>query len=156
MKSASPLVYLGIGAAIATGALFLMSQSVPPTSPNYSGAYPARKNVVNIFNWNGGTIPFGQEIVVYTVPSDRWLTVTDCQAYTTGGTVTDWGENNGGLFIARGIAGAASSSYAYHTPVGSQVGWVFPPGSVLVLKNTGSTQTINWYWYYVTGYLSRE
>ncbi len=30
MKSASPLVYLGIGAAIATGALFLMSQATPP------------------------------------------------------------------------------------------------------------------------------
>lgn len=27
MKSASPLVYLGIGAAVATGALFLMSQA---------------------------------------------------------------------------------------------------------------------------------
>jgi hypothetical protein len=162
MKSASPLVCLGIGAAIATGALFLQSQAVPPTSPNYSGAYPARKNVVNLFVQNVA-IPSQQEAVIYTVPLDRWLTVTDCQAsfnYSNG--IPHWGEINGGSYTTRGIAGAgAQGAYGngliYSTPVGSQVGWVFPPGSQLVLRNPVYNQPpIGVYWCSVTGYLSRE
>jgi hypothetical protein len=164
MKSASPLVYLGIGAAIATGALFLMSQSVPPPSPYYSGAYPARKNVVNLFaQFPGGTtiLAPGQEFVVYTVPSDRWLTVTACDAFSNTSARMEWGETNGGVFTSKGFAdsnhlnGVATSS-AY-TPIGTEVGWVFAPGSQLVIKNpTTASGNYSLYWYSVTGYLSRE
>ena len=139
MKSASPLVYLGLGAAIATGALFLMSQSVPPTSP-HSGSYgPPKKNVVNVFEHptNAFNVAPGQELVVYTVPSDRWLTVTACDAMvvsTLGAGCSQsspskakWGESYGGAFTPKGVT-ETSANFFSGSGVGQLGSICTPPG----------------------------
>jgi hypothetical protein len=148
MKRASPLVFLGLGAAIATGALFLMSQAVPQTS-THSGSYgPPKKNVVNIFDTNL-TMAGGQDLAIYTVPPDRWLTVTACQLVSGIGTAGIWGENYGGVFTPKG------NTFTGAEPSGDAVGWVFRPGAQLVFRNT-STIGASISRYSVIGYLSRE
>ncbi len=169
MNRASPLVFLGLGAAIATGALFLMSQAVPPT-PNHSGSYgPPKKNVVNIFEMPTNPIVLtpGQELVIYTVPSDRWLTVTACDAragIVQGWGLPKWGESYGGTFNPKGFAdngglsiyGQTGQLPAISSPPGGDVGWVFRPGSQLVIRNPSTFSNAGVDGYAVIGYLSRE
>lgn len=167
MKSASPLVYLGAGAAITTGALFLMSQAVPPTSGQSSGSWgPPKKNVVNIFEDftlpGGGTapnLPANGDHVVYTVPSDRWLTVTECAASANSISMV-WAERYNGTVTNKGKWFTAVGSFsgplnALPFSPSSEVGWVFRPGSQVIFRNLSTNNNVL-NGYSLIGYLTRE
>jgi hypothetical protein len=89
-----------------------------------------------------------------------------------------WGESVGGTVTTKGFAWSGASTYYYirelhpinqeislsstndmtshlHTPAGSQVGWVFAPGSQVVLQSIGGNSTYVDR-YSIIGYLSRE
>jgi len=167
---------LGAGAALAAGALFLMSQAGGPSS--YGSWGPPRKGVVHLVE--GGfpfvqtpfaQVPAGQqEFVIYTVPPDRWLTVTaaDIQIRETaqGGNVVPvlWGEKFGGNFTPRGWAwgsgwgiGMEGNPALTPPPV---AGWVFRPGSDVVVRRAPTDPSANNAWFIhnfsLSGYTSRD
>jgi hypothetical protein len=160
---ANPFLMLGAGAALATCALFLMSQGIPPSGSHYSGTWgPPKKNVVNLFEefTNSVTIQPGAEYVVYTVPADRWLTVTQLGAYAgTAGvnSVLRWAESYSGSLDIKGRV--YDGGLDYQTPLycspRTEIGWVFRPGSQVVLKSS-SSGPLNLSSFSLIGYLSRE
>lgn len=81
MTRTNPLMISGAGAALAAGALFLMSQAGVPSSNGY---WVPRKAVLNVFEYFPNTAPItvlpGQDYVVSSVPNDRWLTIPACSA----------------------------------------------------------------------------
>jgi hypothetical protein len=153
---------LGAGAALACGALFLMSQGGFPGEWTWG---PPKHGVINLFNPNVAATNPGSSstLVVYTVPGDRWLTITDAQAAVTafggcpgGGNyrTVRWAERYNGVITEKGYAASARETFTNacgfgtgqshtgqlglpFTPSGSEVGWVFRPGSEVVLINTG-------------------
>jgi len=150
MTRSNPFILFGAGAALAAGALLLMSQAGVPSSV---GSWVPRKAVVNVFEYFPNNAPIvvppGQEYVVHSVPTDRWLTVTACTASAL--TVTQpgpsygltptlvWGEKYNGTFIPKGplgLFGAERDQLPPYQP-GTDGGWVFRPGSEVVLKESG-------------------
>ena len=178
----------GAGVALTAGALFLMSQAGVPSGS--WGWGPPKKGVVNLYETTTGVLQPGQEVVVYSVPSDRWLTITEARFETAaddswfGGlslsqTTTDsyptrwfkWGEQFAGSFAAKGAAyGPPNSQQSYaagygpsatgpmglpFSPAGSEIGWVFRPGSQVIVKNTSSAPR-SYYGWSVIGYQTRD
>lgn len=169
MTRAHPLLMLGAGAALACGALFLMSQAGGPAS--YGSWGPPKKGVVHLVEGYGtapgggapiAQLPVGvQEYVVYTVPPDRWLTVTAAEIYAMRFSNNSWtpvqllwGEKFGGNFTQRGWADgqplASSNVLTSGTPVASPAlfpppvtGWVFRPGSEVVVRRAPGDPFIN-------------
>ena len=162
MTRSNPFIMFGAGAALAAGALFLMSQAGVPSGS--WGWGPPKKGVVNLIeNFQVTTppiVPAGGSYVVYTVPPDRWFTVTSCGASaritvgsSTGNTLA-WGESFGGSFSPKGYTAGLNA--------GGEVGWVFRPGSQVVLQEvggvlyTGSSYPNELYGFSLTGYSTRE
>ncbi len=179
MTRAHPLLMLGAGAALACGALFLMSQAGGPAS--YGSWGPPQKGVVHLVEgYEGSWAPIaqlpvgGQEYVVYTVPPDRWLTVTAVEILSRGSSGSPaqllWGETFGGNFTQRGSTdgndwnsgqlgtGATVASPAKFPP--PVTGWVFRPGSeVVVRRPTGDpyiNQAVSIFQLALSGYTTRD
>jgi len=123
---------------------------------------PPKKDIVNVFfdfSAQGGgwpTIPPNGSYVVYSVPSDRWLTVTGAWANAQ---YCVWAEDLNGVVTPKGNAtgyGAATSDAPRRTPqeCGGAVGWTFRPGSKVVLQTAGPDSTVPVC--SLVGYLSRE
>jgi hypothetical protein len=162
MTRSNPFMLIGAGAALATCALMLMSQVGVPSNPGSWG--PPKKGVVNLLeNFQSTTLPIvppGGEYVVYTVPQDRWLTITLCGAsarITVGSSTSNtlaWGESLGGNFSPKGYAAGINA--------GSDVGWVFRPGSQVVLKEVGGvlipgqSYSNELFGFSLTGYSTRD
>ena len=191
MTRSNPFIMFGAGAALAAGALFLMYQAGVPSGS--WGWGPPKKGVVNLYETTTGVLQPGQEVVVYSVPSDRWLTITEARFETAaedaatgplefGGNPANyqtrffkWGENQAGAFTAKGVAygapnpqqsvissaiqSAAAPSPGLmglpFSPAGSEIGWVFRPGSQVVVKNTSSAPR-SYYGWSVIGYQTRD
>lgn len=123
-----------LGAVLATGAFLLMSQAGPGVP--YGSWGPPKTGVVNVYNAQGGTVPPGGSLVVFSVPTDRWLTLTGASAagncvpdLQTGSTLTfRFAELFAGNITVKGVSLATDSP----------VGWVFRPGSQVVVTNVGS------------------
>ena len=186
----------GAGAVLAAGALFLMSQAGVPSGS--WGWGPPKKGVVNLYETTTGVLQPGQEVVVYSVPSDRWLTITEARFEVAADAAMSgslngnpssaddystrwfkWGEAQAGNFTPKGAAyGApnpqqaffAGMTYALYngsaapspgqmglpfSPAGSEIGWVFKPGSQVVVKNTSSAPR-SYYGWSVIGYQTRD
>lgn len=176
MTRAHPLLMLGAGAALACGALFLMSQAGGPAS--YGSWGPPKKGVVHLLEGYDGynsppfaQLPAGQlEFVIYTVPPDRWLTVTAAEISTRlegqSGNVAPvlWGEKSAGNFTLRGNGGftlgggAVPASPAMFPP--PVTGWVFRPGSDVVVRRMTGDPTANNAWniqsFALSGYTTRD
>ena len=152
MTRSNPFIMFGAGVALAAGALFLMSQSGVPSS---TGSWVPRKAVLNVFEYFHNTASImvlpGQDYVVSSVPNDRWLTITACSASAltvphpgSGGSYgfvpsLIWGEKYNGSFTPKGPLGAYGADTSYLPPYqpGEGGGWVFRPGSEVVLRESG-------------------
>jgi hypothetical protein len=150
MTRTNAFLMFGAGAALAAGALFLMSQAAVPSS---TGSSVPRKGVINIFEYLPNTAPItvppGQDYVVASVPNNRWLSVTACSASALtvpppGGIYGQvptliWGERYNGTFIPKGPLGVWGAGASYLPPyqLGEGGQWVFRPGSEVVLRESG-------------------
>ncbi len=146
-----------LGAGVALSAVFLMSQG-GTVQPSSAWPWPpARQNVVHVFERGNSTgvgvalpsVPSGGVINVYNVPTDRWLTITQAEAGTS---FMVWAEMSGGVLDEKGAVDSGSStgdspSRLLHSPGrNAELGWVFRPGSTVVLLNTAaSTQSPGYY-----------
>jgi hypothetical protein len=92
----------------------------------------------------------GAEHEVFAVPNDRWLVllpnhsqITACTPFavqTPGGNYGELYENSGGILNYRSTAGVQTGwvpSSGESAPSLSLLGWVFSPGSRVVIKNHG-------------------
>jgi len=145
----------------------LGEQITAAVSPSSVGSWgPPKKSIVNVFAEAGATIPAGGHFVVYQVPNDRWLTITSTTAnsqgclcpWPSGGTAPclRWAELSGGVYREKGF-GTAGDTQAHHSPsgVGDPVGWVFRPGSQVVIRNIDASPCAVWE-FSLMGYESRD
>jgi len=155
-----------LGAGVALSAVFLMSQG-GTVQPSSAWPWPpARQNVVHVFERGVaagyGTplppIPGGGTLSVYTVPPDRWLTIAQAEAVTS---PLVWAEMHGGALHEKGAVDSGtttgeSPTRLFHSPGRNpELGWVFRPGSTVVLKNTSSSPESPGYYAFI-GYETRN
>lgn len=154
-------VSLLLGVLLAVG-LFLVMGQAGPTS--YGTWGPPKKGVVNVFQPNSVSIPPGGAHVVYQVPSDRWFTATGVFALNGATMDLRWSEGFSGVFADKGFAmytlpqvsfGDTQNLMINPQAAGGTVGWVFRPGSEVVLRNVGSLPATVQY-HALTGYESRD
>jgi hypothetical protein len=133
----SPLS-LVVGALLAFGLFLVMGQAGPSTDVSWG---PLKKGMVNIFQVQTVPMPAGASHVVYQVPADRWLTVTGTAVNNDGGNDMLWSEVLAGVLQDKGVAGIDATQSLPTTPAGSgaAVGWVFRPGSQVVIRNAGTS-----------------
>lgn len=117
-----------VGAMLAVGAMLVMGQAGP--QPQYVSWGPPKAGVVNVFLPGSTAVPPGG-LVLYQVPPDRWLTVTYAKGFATGGSAMRIAEDLGGVITEKGYL---YSSAPYGIDV-SITGWVFRPGSSVVITN---------------------
>jgi hypothetical protein len=146
------------GAGIAFGAVALMSQG-GTTGPSTAWPWPPpRQSIVNLM---GSTNPAsGQSTTVYTVPTDRWLTITEAKAITTSGSSGqfEWQEVHGGVVTKKmghpfTVPEPAWGTAGVNRSASPEIGWTFRPGSQVVFFNEGGTPG---YFYSLIGYETRN
>ena len=82
-------------------------------------------------------MPAGSTVPVYSVPADRWLTITGVEAFS--GSEVYWAETFAGTTTIRGLS---ASSHGFPIDgAGGTVGWVFRPGSTVSLVNVGAANS---------------
>jgi hypothetical protein len=155
-----------LGAGVALSAVFLMSQGGTGQPSSAWPWPPARQNVVHVFERGNSTgfgtplpeVPAGGTLNVYTVPSDRWLTIVQAEADTS---PLIWVEVHAGAVYEKGAvdSGATtgeSPNRLIHSPgKNPELGWVFRPGSAVVLKNTSTSPVFPGYYSFI-GYETRN
>jgi len=152
-------VVLGIGLTIA---LLSTTSAMGPgpqlTSIPKSPAWPPRpEDIVNLRD--RADVPWSSEVVIYTVPLDRWFVVTGSKL-SSGGCSYELLEDIGGIrTVLREVRTNGSDFPAELDPDNnSPLGWAIRPGSNLVVRNAGScsgpSYTTNVYWT-LRGYLAR-
>ena len=165
MSTQRPITMLLLGAGVALSAVFLMSQGGTGQPSSAWPWPPARQNVVHVFergnqfaSGNGyGTplppIPSGGTLAVYTVPPDRWLTIVQAEG---GVPFMVWGEQFGGTLTDKGAMDSGGTTRLIASPGrNAELGWVFRPGSTVVLKNTSSSPDSPVYYSFI-GYETRN
>ena len=146
---------VALGALLATGAFLLMSQAGPGVP--YGSWGPPKSGVVNIFQpATGVPIAPGASLVLYTVLPDRWLIITAAKAQAVGCALSGsaefrFAEQLGATITEKGPATGFSDAFSS----GSAVGWVFRPGSQVVITNVG-TATCQIGQLSVLGYQTRD
>jgi hypothetical protein len=150
-----------LGAGVTLSAVFLMSQG-GTGQPSSSWPWPpARSAIVHVFergNQAGyGTplpqIPGGASLPIYTVPSDRWLTIVQAEG---GVPYMVWGELLGGVLEEKGAMDHGGTTRLLLSPGrNAELGWVFRPGSTVVLKNTSTSAESPGYYAFI-GYETRN
>ena len=97
----------------------------------------------------------GSYDVVYTVPSDRWLVITDAEYYAYNNREADLLEALRGVETVKRHCVFLGSHYQHMNscdgPFSSAVGLAFAPGSQVVFSNQQGT--VGTYSYALTGYL---
>jgi hypothetical protein len=155
-----------LGAGVALSAVFLMSQGGTGQPSSAWPWPPARQNVVHVFERGNSTgfgtplpeIPAGGTLAVYTVPPDRWLTIVQAEAVVSH---LVWAETLGGALHERGAVDSGtttgeSPTRLFHSPGRiPELGWVFRPGSTVVLKNTSTSPSSPGYYAFL-GYETRN
>lgn len=150
---------LALGLVLAAVCMVGSSQ-MPPGGDTWP---PAKRNIVNISEALQApvTIPSNGSVVVYSVPRDRWLTVTGTDTFPTGSGGGQWAEDQGGTITRKGYHGDPSGFIVADglkiSPrgCGGPVGWTFRPGSNVVIYNANPNPMIVAGWELV-GYLARE
>jgi hypothetical protein len=135
-----------IGVAFAAICILAMSQASPPsdTWP------PPKRSILNVDAETPVTIAPNGFAVVYTVPNDRWLTITEAAAsiddHFGNGFSTIWTEELNGVSTQKGRVGIDTSG---------PIGWTFRPGSSVVVT---AAQPVTTYLesYSLLGYLSYQ
>ena len=150
-----------LGAGVAHSTVFLMSQG-GTVQPSSAWPWPpARQNVVHVFERGNSTgfgtplpeIPAGGTLAVYTVPLDRWLTIVQAEG---GVPFMVWSEQFGGVLTEKGASESIGSTRLIASPGrNAELGWVFRPGSTVVLKNTSSSPESPVYYAFI-GYETRN
>lgn len=144
-KSAFPTVLaLGI---LATVLVMGNVQSQGPSGDHHRTSWPPRP--ADIVNLSGHEVIAPGEIhVLFEVPANEWLVVTDGDRVSNPVAVGDFGILEGGQF--RRLLNATDFSEGYH----SVTGLAFPPGTSVAVGNLHERTTVD-VWWDVTGYLAR-
>lgn len=126
-------VSLVLGAVFAAGLFLVMGQAAPTSFGTWG---PPKKGVVNVFNSPGSPVPASGSVVLFQVPQDRWLTITNASISGVGCACSGYSclrfaEELGGVVIEKGYAGYSPSGLT----TDSAVGWVFRPGSRFIIWN---------------------
>lgn len=146
---------IATGALLSLGLLVLLGQASPQST--YASWGPPKQGVINVFNVPGADVPPGGLVVLFQVPPDRWLTITG--AWVNGGCVSPgsgepslrFAEQLGGVTVEKGWAGYPAAGFSTDSPVG----WVFRPGSQVVVTNA-SPNGCSFSRYGLTGYQTRD
>lgn len=154
-------ISLALGALVAVGLFIVMGQASPAS---YASWGPPKKGIVNIFEPQQSIIPGNGTLTIYQVPTDRWLTVTSVSLNASNLDRLRWSEVLGGTVQDKGFAaqadpftGGAEARTALFTPeaAGGTIGWVFRPGSQVVLRNTDNSPAYV-YRHALLGYETRD
>jgi len=166
MRPTHALLLTCTGLSLALISMFLMSQGgVVPSTTTWP---PARKQVFNLADTSISISP-GQAVVVYAVPPDRWLTITEIDVF--GGSGTSAGQGRASVFESFGgvdtlkipewsmdlntgggtsFWGTTRFALATKHP---ELGWVFRPGSQVKFVAGITMNELN---YRLMGYESRN
>jgi len=142
-------------AGLALGVVCLLSMS-QVSAPRDSWG-PPKKDIVNVYSGSaaGISIPPGGSFTVYTVPNDRWLTLTGASGNSSISPTTLWAEEFSNSSTVKGFADGTSLHLSPGN-CGGAIGWTFRPGANVVLLNSHPSSTANVSEYALIGYLSRE
>ena len=161
MSTKRPIAMLLLGAGVALSAVFLMSQG-GTVQPSSAWLWPpARQNVVHVFERGNSTgfgtplpeVPAGGTLNVYNVPSDRWLTIVQAEG---GFPSMIWCEQLSGVLKEKGAMELGGTTRLLISPGrNAELGWVFRPGSTVVLKNTATSPVSPGYYSFI-GYETRN
>ena len=119
---------------------------LPAPSIQQSTWPPPPQSIVNISSFK--LLGPNEMEVIYTVPADSWLVVTDADKVSSKVAVGHFGIVEGGVITA--LLNATDFFDGYH----SATGFAFPPGSEVAVGN-GSPSQSEVVWWDVTGYLVR-
>lgn len=141
------------GAVLASASLLVVRVAVE--GPVDVPGLPRAPDIVNIAVV-GGTIPTGNDAVIYSVPSDKWLVITGCSLPYSSQHRHRVSQSVGGVLVPkfslqglRVYEGFSSSQAA--SPV-SPLPAAFEPGSDVVMTYVGSS-TPSVPEFYFSGYL---
>lgn len=135
--------------------ILVIGMSMSQASPPSTSWGPPKKSIVNYYEPTapGGStlIPPGATVILFSVPTDRWLTIT--KALGVGGNL-ELAEEIGGVLDRKGPTQLAGVGEMPDSG-GGPLGLVFRPGSNVVIHNPS---TGNGYVYQraFIGYLSRD
>src|SRR5258705_8698868 len=101
------------------------------------------------------SLPPGASFTVFTVPDDRWLTITGVSGSYANGPYPYWIEELNGAVTEKGPF-LGNEMPASPASCGGAIGWTFRPGSTVVVKNLDPTITALIHSYALIGYLSRQ
>jgi hypothetical protein len=117
---------------------------------------PPKRDIVNAYSSPAGiSIPAGGLFTVYTVPNDRWPTLTGASGNTSSYPRALWSEVFNSSSTVKGFAEVNDLLFSPES-CGGAIGWTFRPGSNVVLQNSDPGSTTNVHDYALIGYLSRE
>jgi hypothetical protein len=136
-----PRLILGMVVGLLVGSAIVMASVAPaPQVSALKVAWPPRpEEIVNVHWGNLGLpqVPVGTPAVVYSVPADRWLVIT--QASVRAGCDMDLCEDLGGSLTVKRRYPATSNPFLEVDPSNAgPLGWAFKPGSNVVVRNSGS------------------
>jgi hypothetical protein len=146
--------WLALGVVSGIGMLVSMAQ----TSVSRDTWPPPKKDIVNLFFFEPTSqisVPPGASFTVFTVPNDRWLTITGVSGSYATGPFPFWSEELNGAVTEKGQF-LGNEMPASPASCGGAIGWTFRPGSTVVIRNDDPTTTALIYSYALIGYLSRE
>jgi hypothetical protein len=130
----------------------------PPVRPVWP---PHASNILNldstsVANPNGYvSLNPGTSVMVYTVPSDRYLVLTDFEITEIGANMISLFEDaNGSTTVKRGFYFNQRLPQTALQPYHSAVGLTFAPGSSVVLRNTTTQGQQTGVAYTMTGYFA--
>ena len=143
------------------GICFISMSQVGVTKESWG---PPKRDILNVFSTQVPPIPVppGGSVVVFTVPNDRWLTLTGVSA-TSNNAFLVWAEEFNGTVTEKGFAvvgggsgGSGSDLRMSPASSGGAIGWTFRPGSNVVIKSDDLANSALLYSYALLGYISRE
>jgi hypothetical protein len=141
------------GTALAAITFLTMGQYQIPRAQQWG---PPKQDVVNVCELDLSiVIPPGGTATIYTVPADRWLTLTAVSAGLAYSSPPNYlAEDLDGTIS---VKGTASGLGIYSSPEGrgDAIGWTFRPGSRVVVR-AGANGPATLVAYSLLGYLSRS
>jgi hypothetical protein len=127
--------------------------------PRAGGWGPARADVVNLYERYPQpiTLAGGASAVIYTVPADKWLTITSVQPFLNNPYDCKWAEDLNGVVTVKAQALQPVSVQSQPPLECGSAGWTFHPGSSVIIRADFDPQySINFAGFQLTGYLSRD
>lgn len=134
--------------ALVLSAGFAMFASAQPAAAPARGFPPHPSNIVSICGSSSGIGPMSTKLL-YTVPADRWLVLTDTRAITQNGgnerNLELVEDAQGTLTVKRAFCDAAitipsvTGTWNAPTSAAAGIGPSFAPGSQVVARNYSTT-----------------